>query len=110
VFLLLKRPQYCRFEQENCKELRLEPVPKLIDYALNAHGFGTGSWKNRQKPGFSITFKEAVPKTEVLEQPHCSKISVFGKIGGACPANVVCPVNFVCPASPDLLKGAEFGP
>jgi hypothetical protein len=26
--------------------------------------------KTDQKPGFSIKSKEAVPKTEVLEQPH----------------------------------------
>jgi hypothetical protein len=26
--------------------------------------------KTGQKPGFSIKSKEAVPKTEVLEQPH----------------------------------------
>jgi hypothetical protein len=47
-----------------------ELVPKLIDCALNAHGFGTSSWKNRQKPGFSTKIKVAVPKTGVLEQPH----------------------------------------
>jgi hypothetical protein len=47
-----------------------ELVPKLIDCALNAHGFGTSSWKNRQKPGFSTKNKAAVPKTEVLEQPQ----------------------------------------
>jgi hypothetical protein len=35
----------------------------------NLVGFGTNSWKNRQKPGFSSKSKEAVPKTEVLEQP-----------------------------------------
>jgi hypothetical protein len=47
-----------------------ELVPKLIDCALNAHGFGTSSWKNWQRPGFSTKIKVAVPKTEVLEQPH----------------------------------------
>jgi hypothetical protein len=26
--------------------------------------------KNRQKPGFSIKFKEAAPKAEVLERPQ----------------------------------------
>jgi hypothetical protein len=36
----------------------------------NPVGFEPGSWKNRQKPGFSTQFKEAVPKTEVLEQPQ----------------------------------------
>jgi hypothetical protein len=34
------------------------------------HGFGTISWKNRQKSGFSPKSIEAVPKTEVLEQPQ----------------------------------------
>jgi hypothetical protein len=36
----------------------------------NPVGFEPGSWKNRQKPGFSTKFKEAVPKTEVFEQPQ----------------------------------------
>jgi hypothetical protein len=31
------------------------------------------SWKNRQKPGISTKFKEAVPKTEVLEEPQFFK-------------------------------------
>jgi hypothetical protein len=39
----------------------------------NPVGFESGSWKNRQKPGFSTKFKEAVPKTEVLEQPLITK-------------------------------------
>jgi dihydropyrimidinase len=30
----------------------------------------TGSWKNRQNPGFPSKFKEAVPKAEILEQPQ----------------------------------------
>jgi hypothetical protein len=34
----------------------------------NPVGFVPGSWKNRSKPGFSIKFKEAVPKAEVSEQ------------------------------------------
>jgi hypothetical protein len=34
----------------------------------NPVGFETSSWKNRQRPGFSSKFKEAVPKAEVLEQ------------------------------------------
>jgi hypothetical protein len=36
----------------------------------NPVGFGTSSWKNRRKPGFSFKSKEAVPKAEVLEQPQ----------------------------------------
>jgi hypothetical protein len=36
----------------------------------NPVGFEPSSWKNRQKSGFSTEFKEAVPKTEVLEQLH----------------------------------------
>jgi tetratricopeptide (TPR) repeat protein len=32
--------------------------------------FGTGFSKNSSKPGFSIKSREAVPKVEVLEQPH----------------------------------------
>jgi hypothetical protein len=36
----------------------------------NPVGFEPGSRENRQKPGFPTKFKEAVPKTEVLEQPH----------------------------------------
>jgi hypothetical protein len=35
----------------------------------NPVGFGTSSWKNRPKPGFSPKFKGTVPKAEVLEQP-----------------------------------------
>jgi hypothetical protein len=33
---------------------------------------GLALGKTGQNPGFSIKFKEAVPKTEVLEQPHIS--------------------------------------
>jgi hypothetical protein len=36
----------------------------------NPVGFGTAPWKNRSKARFSPKSKEAVPKTEVLEQPH----------------------------------------
>jgi hypothetical protein len=37
------------------------------------------SWKNRlspklSQPGFSTKFKKAVPKAEVLEQPHINKV------------------------------------
>jgi hypothetical protein len=31
---------------------KYEPVPKLIDCALDAHGFGTGSWKNHSEARF----------------------------------------------------------
>jgi hypothetical protein len=58
----------------------MEPVPKLIDCALNAHGFGTGSWKTRSKTRFSSKSKETVPKTEVLEQPQCTIIFPTGVI------------------------------
>jgi hypothetical protein len=34
-----------------------ELVPKLIDGVLNTYGFGTSSWKNRQRPGFSTKIK-----------------------------------------------------
>jgi hypothetical protein len=40
----------------------------------NPVGFGTTSWKNRSKPGFSPKSMEAVPKPEVLEQPQIRKI------------------------------------
>jgi hypothetical protein len=37
-----------------------EPVPKLFDCALKAHGFGTGSWKKRgisiKKSVWSVVF------------------------------------------------------
>jgi hypothetical protein len=36
----------------------------------NPVGFGQALRKTGQKPGFSIKSKEAVPKTEVLEQPR----------------------------------------
>jgi hypothetical protein len=45
----------------------------------NSVSFGTNSWKNRSKPGFSPKSKEAVPKTEVLEQPHMSNYKMTGK-------------------------------
>jgi hypothetical protein len=32
-------------------------------------GFGQALGKTGQKPGFSVKSREAVPKTEVLEQP-----------------------------------------
>jgi hypothetical protein len=36
----------------------------------NPVGFGQALRKTGQTPGFSIKSKEAVPKTEVLEQPQ----------------------------------------
>jgi ABC-2 type transport system permease protein len=44
--------------------LYTELVPKLIDCALNAHGFGTSSWKNRQKPGFSEPWRFHSPSLD----------------------------------------------
>jgi hypothetical protein len=43
-----------------------QPNPRYTDPGLfqNPVGFEPGSWKNRQKPGFSTKFKEAVPKEE----------------------------------------------
>jgi hypothetical protein len=38
----------------------------------NSVSFGTSSSKNRAKPVFSIKSKEAVPKTDLLEQPQTS--------------------------------------
>jgi hypothetical protein len=52
-----------------CRKLQvIEPVPK-------PGWFWPGFWKNRSnrtkvRPGFSPKSKEAVPKTEVLEQPR----------------------------------------
>jgi hypothetical protein len=40
----------------------------------NPVGFGQALGKTGQKPGFSPKSKEAVPKTEVLEQPHLAKL------------------------------------
>jgi hypothetical protein len=40
----------------------------------NSVSFGTTSWKKRLLASFSIKSKVAVPKTEVLEQPHISII------------------------------------
>jgi hypothetical protein len=45
----------------------------------NPVGFEQALGKTGQKPGFSTKFKEAVPKTEVLEQPHFPKIKFLGK-------------------------------
>jgi hypothetical protein len=44
-----------------------EPVPK-------PGWFWPGSWKNRSKARFSPKSKEAVPKTEVLEQPLITSV------------------------------------
>jgi hypothetical protein len=42
----------------------------------NSVSFGQALGKTGQKPGFSAQSKEAVPKTEVLEQPQL--IFIFG--------------------------------
>jgi hypothetical protein len=42
----------------------------------NPVGFEQALGKTGQKPGFSTKFKEAVPKTEVLEQPHVTQYVV----------------------------------
>jgi TPR repeat protein len=42
----------------------------------NSVSFGQALRKTGQRPGFSIKSKEAVPKTEVLEQPHMKKKGV----------------------------------
>jgi hypothetical protein len=39
----------------------------------NPVGFEQALGKTGRKPGFSPKFKVAVPKAEVLEQPHISK-------------------------------------
>jgi hypothetical protein len=39
----------------------------------NPVGFGQALGKIGQRPGFSAKFREAVPKTEVLKQPHGQK-------------------------------------
>jgi hypothetical protein len=41
----------------------------------NPIGFGQALGKTGQKPGFSLKSKEAIPKTEVLEQPRLNKES-----------------------------------
>jgi hypothetical protein len=46
----------------------------------NSIGFGTSSWTNRSKPGLSSKSMEAVPKTEVLEQPRLVKSGNFGAL------------------------------
>jgi hypothetical protein len=39
----------------------------------NPVGFEQAPGKTGQRPGFSVNSKEAVPKTEFLEQPHLTK-------------------------------------
>jgi hypothetical protein len=39
----------------------------------NSVSFGQALGKTGQKPGFSPKSKEAVPKTEILEQPRLKK-------------------------------------
>jgi hypothetical protein len=46
----------------------IEPVPKLIDCALMRTILEPALGKPVKSPGFSLKSREAVPKTEVLEQ------------------------------------------
>jgi hypothetical protein len=46
----------------------IELVPKLINYALKRTVLEQALKKTSQKTGFSTKFKEAFPKTEVLEK------------------------------------------
>jgi hypothetical protein len=41
----------------------------------NPVGFGQAPGKTGQEPGFSAKSKEAVPRTEVLEQPQLKKFN-----------------------------------
>jgi Uma2 family endonuclease len=63
-------PEGCRGAPDLVVEI-LSPSNTAIEMSLfqNSVSFGTSSRKNRAKPGFSTKTKEAVPKTEVLEQP-----------------------------------------
>jgi hypothetical protein len=45
----------------------MELVPKLINCALKAHGFGTSSWKKRLDARFFPYFKVAFPKLKFWE-------------------------------------------
>jgi hypothetical protein len=51
--------------------MSLSKTNRVLEQALRKTG---------QKPGFSITSKEAVPKTEVLEQPRINKNCIYGGI------------------------------
>jgi hypothetical protein len=55
------------------KSCTVEPVPKLIDCALTRTVLEQALGKAGQNPGFSLKSREAVPKTEVLEQPQLKK-------------------------------------
>ncbi|MDR1586500.1 MAG: hypothetical protein LBS57_03475, partial [Treponema sp.] len=46
----------------------------------NSVSFGQALGKTGQEPGFSIKSKEAVPKTEVLEQPQLASIRVIRRL------------------------------
>jgi tetrapyrrole methylase family protein/MazG family protein len=68
--------------RENGAEMKKENLPlmdryweeaKQVSLLQNPVGFGQALGKTGQKPGFSPESKEAVPKTEVLEQPHVTK-------------------------------------
>jgi hypothetical protein len=53
----------------------------------NPVSFGQALGKTGQEPGFSIKSKEAVPKTEVLEQPLI--IQASGKGEPACRRGIM---------------------
>jgi hypothetical protein len=58
-------------------EFTIEPIQNSVDFEQVFGKSGTKStfslkFKTGQKPGFSDKSKEAVPQTEVLEQPHLS--------------------------------------
>jgi hypothetical protein len=50
-------------------QIKSDPLFKFTGLR-NPVGFGQAFGKTGQKPGFSAKSKEAVPKTEVLEQPQ----------------------------------------
>jgi hypothetical protein len=65
---------YNRINASSTKPVLFELVPK-------PGWFRNKLLENRSKARFSHKFKEAVPKAEVLEQPHLifPKTSIFGK-------------------------------
>ncbi|MDR1863820.1 MAG: transposase family protein [Treponema sp.] len=48
----VKDPRIERKKLYPLNEVIIEPVPKLFNCALKAHGFGTGSWKKRLEARF----------------------------------------------------------
>ena len=45
-----------------------------VSLSQNSVSFGKGSRKSGLKPAFSIKFKVAFPKTEVLGKPHVKNV------------------------------------